>query len=216
MMLLGNVSAGPKLHPTRLKPAEECRHVSLFCLLPSPLLIGCPLEQLDAFTLGLLANDELIAINQDPLGRQASRTAIRQGVEIWQKPLEDGSVAVGLFNTGGFGETPQSYFQRDDAAPVEFELRAADLGLTGRWNARDTWRQEDIGDATNGPPSSIPEHGMVVLRLAPRQAWARPIPDNEIAVVESGTIGRATDEVSHAPRAFFGICLRNTTPTKRR
>jgi alpha-galactosidase len=168
MMILGNVSTGTKLHPTRLTPDEQYSHVSLYCLLSAPLLIGCPLEQLDAFTLGLLTNDELIALNQDPLGQQARRVGTRQGVEIWQKPLEDGSVAVGLFNTGGFGETPQSYFRREAAKPVTFALRLSDLGLTGRWAARDLWRQQDLGDATQGVTTSIRDHGVVVLRLTRR------------------------------------------------
>lgn len=165
MMILGNVSTGTKLHPTRLTPDEQYSHVSMFCLLSAPLLIGCPLEQLDTFTLGLLTNDELIAINQDPLGRQARRVTARHGVEIWQKPLEDGSVAVGLFNTGGFGETPESYFRRGEAKPKAFELRLADLGLTGRWAVRDAWRQQDLGEITDTLATSIREHGVVVLRL---------------------------------------------------
>lgn len=63
MMVLGNVSIGAELHPSRLCPDEQYTHMSIYSLLAAPLLIGCPLEQLDAFTLNLLTNDEVIAIN---------------------------------------------------------------------------------------------------------------------------------------------------------
>ncbi len=62
---------GPKLHPTRLTPNEQYTHISLWCLLCSPLLIGCDMTKLDDFTLNLLTNDEVLDVSQDPLGRQA-------------------------------------------------------------------------------------------------------------------------------------------------
>ncbi|MDB5327736.1 MAG: alpha-galactosidase, partial [Phycisphaerales bacterium] len=84
MLVLGKVGWGPKLHQTKLTPSEQYSHVSLWSLLAAPLLIGCDLTQLDAFTTGLLSNDEVIAINQDPLGKQGSRVAITDDDgEIW-------------------------------------------------------------------------------------------------------------------------------------
>ena len=68
------------MHPTRLTPNEQYTHISLWSLLCSPLLIGCDLTKLDEFTTGLLTNDEIIEINQDPLGKQAAR--IRKDGEI--------------------------------------------------------------------------------------------------------------------------------------
>jgi len=59
MLILGNVTTGQDLHPTRLTPDEQYSHMSLFSLLAAPLLIGCPIEQLDDFTLNLLTNDEV-------------------------------------------------------------------------------------------------------------------------------------------------------------
>jgi alpha-galactosidase len=119
MMILGNVRIGPKMHPTRLTPDEQYSHMSMYCLLFAPLLIGCPIEQLDDFTLSLLSNDEVIALDQDPLGRPARPVADRQGVQIWVKPLADGSYAVGLFNTDDYGKTPQSYFRLGRRAAKE-------------------------------------------------------------------------------------------------
>ena len=166
MMILGNVRIGPTMHPTRLTPDEQYSHVSMFSLLSAPMLIGCPLEQLDAFTLALLNNDEVIAINQDPLGRPARLVADSAGVQVWLKQLQDGSHAVGLFHTADFGKTPASYFRWDDEQPKTFTLRFADLGLTGARVARDVWRQKDLGPAATELTTSIRHHGVVLLRLA--------------------------------------------------
>ncbi|MDO9040181.1 MAG: hypothetical protein Q7U65_02285, partial [Bacteroidota bacterium] len=54
-----NMTTGQDLHPTRLTPDEQYSHMSLFSLLAAPLLIGCPIEQLDDFILNLLTNDEV-------------------------------------------------------------------------------------------------------------------------------------------------------------
>ena len=72
MLVVGMVGWG-NLHPTGLTPNEQYTHISLWCLLASPLLIGCDMAQLDDFTLGLLTNDEVLEVNQDPLGKQAAR-----------------------------------------------------------------------------------------------------------------------------------------------
>lgn len=168
MMILGNVRIGPEMHPTRLTPDEQYSHMSMFCLLSAPLLIGCPIEQLDAFTLSLLSNDEVIAIDQDPLGKPARLAADTHGVQIWLKPMEDGSYAVGLFNTDDFGKTPQSYFRWDDEQPKNFELRFADVGLAGNWTATNLWTQQDLGVFKDSLTTSIRHHGVVLLRLTRR------------------------------------------------
>ena len=59
------------LHASKLTPDEQYSHISLWCLLASPLLIGCDLEKMDDFTLNLLTNDEVLEIDQDSLGKQA-------------------------------------------------------------------------------------------------------------------------------------------------
>ena len=98
MMIVGRVGWGPRLHPTRLTPNEQYTHVSLWCLLSAPLLIGCDMTAMDDFTLSLLSNDEVLAVDQDSLGRQAARLSQTNNLEVWAKDLEDGSMAVGLFN----------------------------------------------------------------------------------------------------------------------
>jgi len=153
MLIVGMVGWG-HLHPTRLTPNEQYTHMSLWCLLSAPLLIGCDMTQLDAFTLNLLANDEVLEVNQDPLGRQAARVQRDDSQEIWAKKLSDGSVAVGLFN--------RSYL----TGSVTLAFKS--LGLTGKQRLRDLWRQKEIGTASDSFTAEIHGHGVLLLRLYPQ------------------------------------------------
>jgi alpha-galactosidase len=135
MLVVGQVGWG-KPHPTNLTPDEQYTHITIWCLLSSPLLLGCDLDQLDDFTLNLLTNDEVLAVNQDESGKQA-RCVINEGdLRVYAKDLADGSKAVGLFN---LGETESTV-----TAPW------SELKLSGKCGVRDLWRQKDLGkfDAT--------------------------------------------------------------------
>ena len=165
MMIVGNVSIGPILHPTRLTPDEQYSHISMFSILAAPMLIGCPIEQIDAFTLNLLANDEVIAINQDPLGAPARLVKELNGVQIWKKPMEDGSTIIGLFNTGGYGTNPASYFRWGDEKALQFNFDFASLGLQGKYDIRDVWRQKSLGKYEGNYKTTINHHGVVYLQL---------------------------------------------------
>ena len=152
MLVIGKVGWGPALHPTRLTPNEQYTHISLWCLLASPLLIGCDMTQMDDFTLSLLTNDEVLEVNQDPLGKQASRVAQDGALEVWAKDMEDGSKAVGLFNRGY------------KAAKVT--VKWSDLGLAGKQNVRDLWRQKDLGKFKNEFTAEVPRHGVVLVKVS--------------------------------------------------
>ncbi|SFQ38351.1 NPCBM/NEW2 domain-containing protein [Parafilimonas terrae] len=165
MLIVGNVTTGSKMHPTRLTPDEQYSHVSIFSLLNLPLLIGCPIDQLDAFTLNLLTNDEVIEIDQDPLGKPARLIIEDKGVQVWVKPMEDGSYAVGLFNLAGFGKTPQSFFRWGDEKPVSYQFDFSKAGLLGKWKLRNVWKQQDMGIFSNQFKTVIPHHGVVLLRM---------------------------------------------------
>jgi alpha-galactosidase len=153
MLVVGHVGWGPKLHPTRLTPNEQYTHISLWCLLAAPLLIGCDMTKLDDFTLGLLTNDEVLEVNQDPLGTQAARVSRHGAGEVWAKRMEDGSLAVGLFNRGPTG--------------ARLTARWRDLGLSGQQRVRDLWRQQDIGVFAGQFAAAVPRHGVVLVRLWP-------------------------------------------------
>ena len=172
MMIVGDVAIGHELHPTRLTADEQYSHVSIFSLLAAPMLIGCPIENLDAFTLNLLTNDEVIAINQDPLGKAGRLLLHEKGIEVWVKQLEDGSYGVGIFNTDGFGDTPQSYFRWGDEKGKSYTLDFARIGLKGNWQIRDVWRQKSLGQYTGSFKTNIPYHGVVLLKVSPPNEWA--------------------------------------------
>ena len=169
MMIVGDVAIGPTQHPTRLTADEQYSHVSIFSLLAAPLLIGCPIEKLDAFTLSLLSNDEVIGINQDPLGKPGRLLLNENGVEVWVKPLEDGSYGVGLFYTDNFGKTPQSYFHWGNEQPINYTLDLEKIGLKGKWTVRDAWRQKDLGTVAGTFKTTIRHHGVVLLRVTKKQ-----------------------------------------------
>lgn len=153
MLVLGMVGWGPKLHATRLTPNEQYTHMSLWCLLASPLLLGNDLAHMDDFTLSLLTNDEVLEVNQDPLGKQARRVSRKAGHEVWSKPMADGSLAVGLFNR--------------DEVEGRVEVDWKPLGIEGRQRVRDLWRQKDLGFFGTSFGAQVPRHGVVLLRIFP-------------------------------------------------
>ena len=167
MLIVGKVTHGAELHPTRLTADEQYTHISLWSLLAAPMLIGCPLDQLDPFTLNLLSNDEVLEINQDPLGKQARQLTNENGKQVWVKNMEDGSIAVGLFNTGDFGNSLLAYFNWGDEPHQEVSVEWVTLGITGKCKVRDVWRQKDLGEFEDGFKTSVPFRGVVLLRMFP-------------------------------------------------
>ena len=99
MLIVGQVGWG-NLHPTRLTPDEQYTHISLWCLLSAPLLIGCDMTKFDDFTLNLLSNDEVLALDQDALGKEATCVIKDGDLRVYEKKLEDGGRALGFFNLG--------------------------------------------------------------------------------------------------------------------
>ena len=154
MLIVGEVGWG-KTHPTRLTPDEQYTHISLWCLLSAPLLIGCDMEKFDDFTLSLLSNDEVLALDQDALGKQATCVITDGNVKIYEKELADGGRALGFFNLG--------------AAPTDLQFsQLAQIGITGEQHVRDLWRQQNLKDVNpaNGVfPVTIPAHGVALYKL---------------------------------------------------
>jgi len=153
MLVVGWVGWGSQLHYTRLTPNEQYTHLTLWSLLAAPLLLGCDLSRLDDFTLNLLTNDEVLDVNQDPLGKQAVRIRYNDEYEIWAREQADSSRAVGLFN-------------KTDK-PVYVPVDMKDLHLEGKWSIRDLWTQTDLGKITWHFEMRVLPHGARLIRLAP-------------------------------------------------
>jgi len=158
MLVVGQVGWGPNLHPSRLNPEEQYTHISLWCLLSAPLLLGCDLNQLDEFTLNVLANDEVLQVDQDPLGKQATCIAKKHRKQIWAKDMEDGSKAVGLFNL----DFP--FLQ-----PANMTVNWQTLGIQGKYRVRDLWRQKNLGVFEGSFTAEVPAHGVVLVRVFPKE-----------------------------------------------
>jgi alpha-galactosidase len=152
MLVVGQVGWG-RLHPTRLTPDEQYTHISLWCLLSAPLLIGCDLEKLDDFTLNLLCNDEVIAVDQDSLGKEATCVSSTGTLRVFAKDLDDGTKAVGLFNSGG--------------EPATVVARWDDLKLSSEQLVRDLWRQKDMGKFDKEFSATVAPHGVVLVKIQP-------------------------------------------------
>ncbi len=152
MLIVGQVGWGENLHPTRLTPDEQYTHISLWCLLSAPLLIGCDISKMDNFTLNLLTNDEVLAIDQDPLGKQAQQKIKKTNYQVWVKQLED-SYAIGIFNLSRSYQT--------------ITINWKDAGLKGNYKTRDLWQQKDLGFFKTSFTAKVPPHGVSLLKLQP-------------------------------------------------
>ena len=129
----------------KMKYNEYLTHMSLWAILAAPLLAGNDLSQMSAETKSILMNKDVIAIDQDPLGKQGDRVSADGPFEVWSKPLKDGSVAVGLFNRGHDAE--------------QMSLPLAKLGLSAGSKVHNVWNPSDSGHG----PWMVPEHGVVLL-----------------------------------------------------
>lgn len=106
-------------------------HMSLWCMMSSPLLCGNDLRKMDKATLTTLMNPEIIAINQDPLGKQAQRAVCNDKYEIWIKPLADGSHAIACLNK--------------ESISAKINISFNELSLPNELSFRDIWEHQNIG-----------------------------------------------------------------------
>jgi alpha-galactosidase len=130
---------------------ENRTHMSLWALLAAPLLAGNDLSRMKPETAQILTNRDVIAIDQDPLGKQGDRVSAVGPVEIWAKPLKGGAKAIGLFN------------RNDTALPITLKL--SDVGFTGGAKARDIWQVKDLGKLQGTYTATVPRHGVALLIL---------------------------------------------------
>ena len=114
------------------------------------------MSSMDAFTVAVLTNDEVLAINQDPLGKPAGRILKNGQTEVWARPLFDGTTAVGLFNRG--------------SQPAKVKVSWSDLKREGPppasgYPVRDLWQHKDLGEQADGYEATVPPHGTVLVKV---------------------------------------------------
>jgi len=152
-VLLGQIMWQDKLSPAPLSPDEQYTWMTLWSMLSAPLVLGSDLTKMDDFTLKLLTNDEVIAVNQDSLGKQAVPIVRAGSIEIWMKDLEDGSKAIAVFNRGDGSGTAV--------------VQSSDLKISEDWSLRDLWAGKDLGKVGHSFELTIPRHGAKMLRADP-------------------------------------------------
>jgi alpha-galactosidase len=130
---------------------EYLTHMSLWCLLASPLLAGNDLSKMTRETLAILTNPEVVAVDQDARGVQGHRVWEEGPYEVWAKPLADGSVAVGLFNRG------------EDAEDIKLEFSA--IGAPESASVRDLWARKELGTFSGSFTAKVPRHGVLLLKV---------------------------------------------------
>jgi alpha-galactosidase len=155
---LGNSQPKPYTKKTDLTPHEQYTQVSLWAMLNSPLILSMHMDSLDAFTLSLLKNQEILALHQDPLGLQGSRIFKNVWQEIWRKPLSNGGNALAFFN-------------RDDVGEQTISITTESLGLQKgiAYMIKDLWTHEEYPLSGDILQYSIPSHGVKLLTIAPKE-----------------------------------------------
>jgi alpha-galactosidase len=152
MLVVGYLGWGPQVHLTRLSQNEQIMHISLWSLLAAPLILGCDLDRLDPWTKALITNHDVIDVDQDPLGKPAKRIATSSaGLEVWARPLADGTTALGLFNRT---RTAQ-----------KITVTWSQLKLKGFQPVKDLWERRSIGTIKNGLTEKVPWHGAKLYKI---------------------------------------------------
>ncbi len=138
-----------------MTPTEYRSHFSLWAMMAAPLIAGNDIAHMDAETRAILLNREVIAVDQDPLGQQGRRIRDDGDLEVWARPLADGSRAVILFNRS--------------AAPASISVAWPELGLTTRVKAevRDLWAHKSLGRKTGSFAATVAPHGVVMVKVTP-------------------------------------------------
>ena len=133
---------------------ESRAHFSLWCILAAPLIAGNDVRNMSDETRDILTDKEVVAIDQDALGKEGFQFMENPGKEIWAKELSNGEWAVCLFNSGD--------------NKMEIKIKWENLSfLKGRYHVRDLWKKRDIGTTDEDYASLMPPHSVVLMRLAP-------------------------------------------------
>jgi alpha-galactosidase len=134
---------------------EYRSHFSLWTTLAAPLIAGNDLRDMRPEIHDILTNKEVIAVDQDSLGREGERVSKSGDLEVWSKQLRDGSRAVVLLNRG--------------SAEEQITATWENLGYPAHLRAslRDLWQHKDLGQFTEKFAAPVPSHGVVMVTIRP-------------------------------------------------
>ena len=132
---------------------ENRTYFSMWAMLAAPLLAGNDLPNMKPAVKDILTNKDVIAINQDKLGKQAHRVYSEGEVDVWERDLSGGSKAIAVLNAGS-----------DRYSTHPFHLSLAKLGLHGTQKGKDLWSGKDV-QLTDGMPLEIASHDILLVRI---------------------------------------------------
>ena len=131
---------------------EYRTHISLWCIKAAPLIAGNDIRTMTEATRAILLNREVIAIDQDTLGKQGTPFSVSGKQEVWTKQLAGGGMAIALFNRG---ESTQ-----------HMSVRLADLKLPVKARIRDLWAHKDVVIKNGVFEADVPAHGVVMIKVS--------------------------------------------------
>lgn len=171
---------------------EYRTHFSMWSIMAAPLLIGSDLRKVSPQTFEILGNKEVVAVDQDPLGKQGAVVSSTGGRWVVAKEMKDGSRAVALFNETG---SPQR---------VATTAGAVGLPKASGYTLRDLWKHESFNTA-GAISATVPAHGTVLVRVAADGTWADKPPAVELGLdtgtlVEAGKPDKLTTRVTNLGR----------------
>jgi alpha-galactosidase len=141
--------------------AEDKVHFSLWAILSAPLMAGNDLRIMSDTVKNILTASEVIAINQDSRAQQGYKVFEKDSIEIYNKPLADGTTAVLLLNKG----------QRKTDVTVSWKQ----IGLSGSQAVRDLWEQKDLGSFPNSfTAKNLEQHGHLLVKVG--TVGSKPLP----------------------------------------
>jgi alpha-galactosidase len=209
MLIVGKIGLayGGVPRPTGLTENEQLTHIGLWAMLAAPMLLGCDMNSMDEFTTNLMCNDEMLAVDQDPLGKQAWRIAALDaagepvGTQPAPTPATASAPAGGRGGRGGRGGNPQNsaakqiwvrplwdgtcavgLFNLDtNAAKISVSLKDINAALKSSYAAgapvRDVWMLKNLAPATDTITVDVARHGMAFLKIGTPKSEAECIAD---------------------------------------
>ncbi len=141
-----------------LTPVECRSHFAMWCMLAAPLIAGNNISTMNDTIRDILTAPEIIAIDQDPLGIQGTRLRNDAGLQVWQKPLQDGSIAVALLNL------------TDTSVPMSVMLEEIGFKKGVSSSVRDLWKRKNLDAVNDTFTAEVEPHGVIVVKIKGEKA----------------------------------------------
>lgn len=146
----------------KLTPGEDRAHFSMWAMIAAPLIAGNDLRSMNKETVEVLTNKNIIAVNQDALGIQGFKYAVKDSVEIWFKPMKDGKWAVAFLNRSG-KERAVSFDWKNEV--VKDDVFNFELDRKRVYQIRDAWKNKPAGTTGTAFSAKVPSHDILVITL---------------------------------------------------